>query len=176
MDLTREDASLLLLNRSFVSFDPRPEGLLDVQRLEALDGGDVVTLSQWSGPAEVDGAVAYRRYRSAGLGSTGDRPVGCVVLVSAEFDRPGVAEEWVDLVFEALASGESHPGGIGACFHVSTDGTRVLNYAEWTSAQAHQDALERGNGSVGLGEAWRRVQSFTHLTGGEVRRHRVLPR
>jgi hypothetical protein len=42
---------------------PRPDGLLDVRWLEHLDGGDTVTYSQWSGAAEVDGGVAYRRYR-----------------------------------------------------------------------------------------------------------------
>jgi hypothetical protein len=175
VDLTREDVSLVLLNRSFVSFEPRPPGLLDVQYLAPLDGGDPVTLSQWSGPAEVPGAVAYRRHRAVGLGAD-DRPAGCVVLVSVEFDRAGVAEEWVDLVLRALASEEPHPGGIAACFHVGLDGRRVLNYALWTSAQAHQDALDRGDGAVGSGEPWRRVRSFQHLSSSEVVRHRVVER
>ncbi len=174
MEPTRPDAELVLVHHGRVPFDPRPDGLLDVRWLEHLDGGDTVTYSQWSGAAGAHGGVAYRRYRSGGLASE-DRPVGCVVLVSVEFDRPGLAEEWVDLVFAALdAEDEPHPGGISAHFHVSVDGLRVLNYAEWTSARAHRDALARGNGSVGLSEPWRRVRSFTGLKGSDVRRYRLL--
>ncbi|ONI86736.1 hypothetical protein ALI22I_24290 [Saccharothrix sp. ALI-22-I] len=174
MDLNREDAKLVLVNHGRVPFDPRPDGLLDVRWLESLDDGGIVTYSQWSGPAEVDGAVAYRRYRS-GVMADPERPVGCVVLVEAEFDRPDVAEEWIDLVFAALADEEvPHPGGISATFHVSEDGMRMLNYAEWTSAEAHEDALARGNGAVGLSAVWQRVQSFPGLKGGGVRRYRVV--
>ncbi|MFD1145687.1 antibiotic biosynthesis monooxygenase family protein [Saccharothrix hoggarensis] len=177
MDLTREDARFVLLHHASVPFDPRPEGLLDVRRLArvAPDADEVVTYSQWSGGAPDPGdGVAYRRHRSVGLASP-DRPVGCVVLVSVEFDRPGVAEEWVDLVFSALAAEEEpHPGGISGHFHVSVDGTRVLNYAEWTSAEAHVDALARGDGSVGVAELWRRVRAFTGLKGSDVRRYRVV--
>ncbi|MEU4443733.1 hypothetical protein AB0K14_20340 [Actinosynnema sp. NPDC050801] len=180
MDLARTDSALVLLHHGPVPFEPRPAGLLDVRRLEHLDGGEVVTFSQWSGPTEAGGATgtggatAYRRYRSTGLASPG-RPVGCVVLVSVRFDRPGIAEEWVDLVFSALAAErEPHLGGISGHFHVSVDGTRVLNYAEWTSAQAHRDAMARGNGSVGVSPAWRRVHSFAGFEDSDVRRYRVV--
>jgi hypothetical protein len=174
MDLTRADAELVLVHYGRVPFEPRPDGLLDVRWLEPLEGGDPVTYSQWSGPADVDGGVPYRRYRSGGLASP-DRQVGCVVLVSVEFDRTGVAEEWIDLVFSALAAeDEPDPGGISGHFHISTDGLRVLNYAEWTSAQAHRDALARGDGAVGVSDLWRRVRSFTGLKGSDVRRYRVV--
>lgn len=183
MDLTRADAGLVLVDHGRVPFEPRPAGLLDVRWLEPLDGGDAVTYSQWSGRAEdvaatggavAGGSVAYRRHRSGGLTSP-DRPVGCVVLVSVEFDRTGVAEEWVDLVFSALAAEEEPaPGGISGHFHVSLDGLRVLNYAEWTSARAHRDAMARGDGAVGVGDLWRRVRSFTGLKGSDVRRYRVV--
>ncbi|MFJ6673591.1 hypothetical protein ACIQMJ_20985 [Actinosynnema sp. NPDC091369] len=174
MELTRPDADLVLLHRGREPFDPRPDGLLDVRWLAEVDGDGVVTYSQWSGPAERDDAVAYRRYRSAGP-DRADRPVGCVVLVSVRFDRPGVAEEWVDLVLAALAAeDEPDPGGISAHFHVGVDGTRVLNYAEWTSAQAHVDALARGGGAVGESPLWRRVRSFPGLTSSDVRRYRVV--
>ena len=174
MELTRPDAELVLVHHDRVPFEPRPDGLLDARWLEQLDGGGVVTYSQWSRPVRVDGAVAYRRYRSGGR-ATAARPVGCVVLVSVEFDRPGIAEEWVDLVLTALAAeDEPHPGGISAHFHVSLDGTRVLNYAEWTSARAHQDALVRGDGAVGRSRLWSKVRSFPGLEGSDVRRYRVV--
>ncbi|XVS60580.1 hypothetical protein ACQPYE_19900 [Actinosynnema sp. CA-299493] len=174
MELTRPDAELVLVHPGRLPFDPRPDGLVDVRWLEHVDGGGVVTYSQWSRAVRADGAVAYRRYRS-GREAGVDRAVGCVVLVSVEFDRPGIAEEWVDLVFSALAAEEEpHPGGISAHFHVSVDGLRVLNYAEWTSAQAHEDAMARGGGSVGRSAAWRRVHTFTGLVGSDVRRYRVV--
>ncbi|MFE9748180.1 hypothetical protein ACFYOT_25020 [Saccharothrix saharensis] len=173
MELTRPDADLVLVHPGREPFDPRPDGLLDARWLQELDGDGVVTYSQWSRPVERDGAVAYRRYRSVGPASA-DRPVGCVVLVSVRFDRSGVAEEWVDLVLAALAAeDEPHPGGISAHFHVGVDGTRVLNYAEWTSARAHVDAMARGDGAVGRTSLWRRVRSFPGLTSSDVRRYRV---
>lgn len=175
MELTRPDADLVLVHHDRVPFEPRPDGLLDVRWLEHVEGDGVVTYSQWSRPVEVDGGVAYRRYRSAQEEGSVERPVGCVVLVSVEFDRPGVAEEWVDLVFTALAAEEErHPGGISAHFHVSLDGLRVLNYAEWTSPEAHRDAMAVGNGSVGRSEPWGRVHSFAGLKASDVRRYRVV--
>ena len=81
----------------------------------------------------------------------------------------------MDLVLEALAGEEDpHPGGISAHFHVSTDRMRVLNYAEWLSAEAHVEALERGGGSVGQNARWRRVQEFPAMTGSTVKRYRVV--
>ncbi|GAA1312016.1 hypothetical protein GCM10009634_79610 [Saccharothrix xinjiangensis] len=162
---------MITLHHDRAPFEPRPDGLLDLRRLEGVEDGHAVTLAQWAAPVDLPGAVAYRRYRSGGLGS--DREVGCVVLVEVRFDRPGVAERWVDLVFEALA-GNSAPGGVSARFHVSLDGTRVLNYAEWETARAHRDALAAGDGSVGTGEAWRRVRSFPGFGASDVRRYRVV--
>lgn len=37
-----------------------------------------------------------------------------------------------------------HPGAVSAHFLLSADGTRVLNYTEWTSAEAHQEAADAG--------------------------------
>jgi heme-degrading monooxygenase HmoA len=34
------------------------------------------------------------------------------------------------------------PGFISANIHVSTDGTRVVNYAQWRSAEAYQEMFE----------------------------------
>jgi len=173
VDLDREDAQVITLHHDDVPFEPRPDGLLDVRRLTGVEDGHAVTLAQWSAPVDLPGAVTYRRYRSGGLGS--DQEAGCVVLVEVGFDRPGIAERWVDLVFAALDEDDAHPGGISARFHVSSDGTRVLNYAEWETAQAHRDALAVGSGSLGVSEAWRRVRSFPGLrSGNTVRRYRVV--
>ena len=52
-------------------------------------------------------------------------------------------------------------------------GTRVLNYAEWDSAQAHADALAAPGSGIGSAtELWHRVQNWPGLTqGGTVSRY-----
>ncbi|KOG30859.1 antibiotic biosynthesis monooxygenase [Streptomyces resistomycificus] len=116
----------------------------------------------------------YRRYRS--VVREGDARVpGCVVIVDVEFEGPDPDRQraWVDAVLEALESDpDQHPGGISAHFHLSTDGTRVLNYAEWESAQAHIDALAAPGDGIGSATAlWRRVQTWPGVKGGSVSRY-----
>ncbi|WP_060907328.1 antibiotic biosynthesis monooxygenase [Streptomyces scabiei] len=118
----------------------------------------------------------YRRYRS--LTRDGDRAArvpGCVVIVDIEFDGPDPARQraWVDAVEEALAAEPNlHPGGISAHFHLGTDGTRVLNYAEWETAQHHIDALAAPGDGVGSPSAlWQRVQTWPGLKGSTVKRY-----
>ncbi|MGW4855502.1 antibiotic biosynthesis monooxygenase [Streptomyces sp. NPDC004288] len=138
--------------------------------------------------AEIDAAVPgierveLRRYgpvhRSTArrATATGELP-GVVVIVEADFDPAGDGagarqrEEWVDAVFAALdedARTRPAPGGISGQFHLSTDGARVLNYAEWESERAHEDWLAD---DAPLSEVWRRVQHDPKLTGGRVRRY-----
>lgn len=118
----------------------------------------------------------YRHYRS--LTRDGDRAArvpGCVVIVDIEFDGPDPARQraWVDAVEEALAAEPNpHPGGISAHFHLGTDGTRVLNYAEWETAQHHIDALAAPGDGVGSPSAlWQRVQTWPGLKGSTVKRY-----
>ncbi|MEV6884704.1 antibiotic biosynthesis monooxygenase [Streptomyces sp. NPDC051135] len=118
----------------------------------------------------------YRRYRS---GTREDRAAavvpGCVVIVDVVFEGPDPDRQraWVDAVFEALESDPApHPGGLSAHFHLSTDGTRVLNYAEWESAQAHIDALAAPGEGVGRGSArWERVRNWPGLKSSAVNRY-----
>ena len=59
-------------------------------------------------------------------------------------------------------------------FHLSVDGTRVLNYAEWIDEASHRAALERsGIGAIGSGPKWRAVQSFPGLKASRVTRYRL---
>ena len=106
------------------------------------------------------------------------RTPGCFVTVDVgvrvpERGDPQLQRAWVDAVFEAHGERPgTAPGGISAHFHLSTDGSRVLNYAEWESAQAHIDALQSpGDGIGGATPQWRRVQSFPGLKESHVRRH-----
>lgn len=78
----------------------------------------------------------------------------------------------MDGVFEALGTDPAPaPGGLAGHFHVGTDGTRVLNYAEWASAQAHIAALAAPGDGVGSRTPhWERMQPYPGVTGGGVRR------
>ncbi|MER5462799.1 hypothetical protein ABT010_19370 [Streptomyces sp. NPDC002668] len=76
------------------------------------------------------GRTTQRAADVADRGLRGDRDV--------EFDGPDTEPQraWVDGVFEALGTEpHPHPGGIAGHFQVSADGTRVLNCAEWESAE-----------------------------------------
>ncbi|MGW0789201.1 antibiotic biosynthesis monooxygenase [Streptomyces sp. NPDC002911] len=176
---------------------PHP-GLLTYTVHTGEDGKTLLHYSQWSDEeayqdfvhsgrdarnAEVDAAVpgierlglhTFELYRS-GLREGRTREPGCVVIVDVEFAGPDPARQrdWVDAVFEAMATGpEPVPGGISAHFHVGTAGDRVLNYAEWETAQAHIDALASDGEGIGTATPqWKRVQSYPGMTGGGVRRY-----
>lgn len=192
-DLTRTDVHAVLVaeraadttsvEEVFAELDRRgwPSNLLSFNAFGSTDGETVLIYTQWRDGAvvpEVVGGdpVEYRLYRS---GVRDDPPpVGCVVVVRVEFDGPDDRRQrqWVDTVFDALA-GETDPpaGGISGHFHASTDGTRVLNYAEWTDEQAHRDALARSDqGTVGVSPGWRRVLEFPGVRESGFRRYRFL--
>ena len=154
----------------------RPEGLVSASGYAGLDGTSALVYEQWQGsPAHRrDGAVEYRRYRGA---TRPDAPeVGCVVVVEVEFVEGVDPRTWIDLVFEALESDENPAaGGISGHFHVSVDGRRALNYAEWTSEAAHVAALANsGQGTVGSGEKWLRVKDFPGVVANSFTRFRPL--
>ncbi|MER6193019.1 antibiotic biosynthesis monooxygenase [Streptomyces cyaneofuscatus] len=177
---------------------PHP-GLLSYSVYAGEDGRTLLHYSQWAGEqayqdfvresrdtrnADIDAAVpgierlaphTYELYRS-GFRAEGDtREPGCVVIVDVEFAGPDPARQrdWVDAVFEALGEDPHTPaGGIAAHFHVSTDGTRVLNYAEWESAGHHIAALAApGEGIGSPSPLWERVQKYPGMTGGGVNRY-----
>lgn len=186
LDPERADVDSVLVTR-WTADDPdaavvealagaKPEGLVAAAGYAGFDGTSVLLYEQWRGtPTERrEGAVEYRWYRGA---TRPDPPeVGCVVIVTAEFDGVVDPRTWVDAVLDALAADDSPaPGGISAHFHVSADGTRALNLAGWTSEAAHVAALEAsGQGTVGLGEKWRAVKEFPGTTGGGFTRFRLV--
>ena len=195
------DQQQALFEASRAAWDslPWPETLLSIAWLASLDGQSALAYVQWRDESEFEAygrthrpilaarlkaaipalapaaPVFYRRYRS---GTRPDAPEpGCVVVVSVEFDGPDEARQraWVDAVFDAIESDPSPPaGGISGHFHVSSDGTRVLNYAEWVDEASHRAALERsGIGAVGSGPKWRAVQTFPGLKASRVTRYRL---
>jgi Antibiotic biosynthesis monooxygenase len=153
---------------------PWPEGLVSRTCYVSVDGQRVLTYEQWRAgdAAQVPpDAIAFRLYRS---GVRDDAPVpGCIVIVEVQTDGPETARKWVDAVFDALAAETTlHPGGISGHFHISLDGTRVLNYAEWLDEASHVEALGQA-GSIGRGPAWRRVQSMPGVENRGFRRYSV---
>lgn len=178
---------------------PLPHGMLSHSSFVGSDGGTVLHYSQWTddrGPRELThtdpqepahgieqplpgvnnqhGTVRHRPHRSHVRHIQHQVP-GCIVTVSVEFDDPEMRQQWVDTVLTALAEDtEQQPGLIAAHFHLSLDGKRVLNYAEWTSEAAHIAAIGGfGRGSIGSSPKWQQVKSFRGMTDGGFKRYHL---
>ncbi|MFJ5258882.1 antibiotic biosynthesis monooxygenase [Streptomyces sp. NPDC088387] len=147
------------------------EGFVKTRRQETVDEIDTAVPG-----IERLGLDRYRRYRSQER-PAGDRRVpGLIVAVRIEFEQGAAARrrEWVDLVLTALAGDEEgHRGLISAHFHLSQDGTHVLNYAEWEDDAAYDAALAApGDGVASPNEQWARVQSYAGVKGFTAARYR----
>ena len=105
----------------------------------------------------------YRRYRSHERAAGDTRVPGLVVTVRIDFEEgaAGRRREWVDLVLDALAQPlESDRGLISAHFHLSQDGSHVLNYAEWESPESYEAAVaDPGEGAQAAGALWELVRT-----------------
>lgn len=129
---------------------PRPAGILSLDCFLDTDGHTVLTYAQCAdalayrpfarsltGVAAAE-AVEYRPHRSVVLDPA---PVaaGCVVVATFDVDGPDRQRHIIDSIADSLESTpvDHLPGMLSANFHTSADGTRVLNYAEWTSDEAH---------------------------------------
>ncbi|WP_329108432.1 antibiotic biosynthesis monooxygenase [Micromonospora sp. NBC_01699] len=173
-----------------------PEGLLSYAIYLDTDGELIRHYSQWTDEAAVDAyasngraaragridaavpgierrdAARYRIYR----GSRADdgRIPGTVVAVRVDTDGPERSRIWIDAVFDALGATQNLPtGGIGAFFHISDDGTHILNYAEWTTPQAHIEALAANHGAIAQGPLWTRVQTMQAVRQISVKRYHL---
>lgn len=176
--------------------EPWPAGLLSYAIYLDTDGELLRHYSQWTDDAAVDAFVRtgrgprldridavvpgierrdldrYQVYR--GNRADDGRTTGAVVAVRVDTDGAELSRRWVDAVFEALDTDERLPsGGIGAFFHISADGRRVLNYAEWTSPEAHLAALAANRGGISSGPLWDRVRTMDGVRQVSVRRYRL---
>jgi heme-degrading monooxygenase HmoA len=90
-------------------------------------------------PAE---PVRYRLRRSVVAPGT-PQDVGCIVIPTFDVDGPERQRHIIGVVAGPDDSEpEAVPGLISAHLHASTDGTRVINYAEWTDEDAHQRMID----------------------------------
>ncbi|MEV7285938.1 hypothetical protein AB0O01_15435 [Streptomyces sp. NPDC093252] len=173
------------------------------------DGGTLLHHAQWASPAgyegffktrrqetvdEIDTAVPgierlslnrYSRYRSRERAAGDARVPELIVTVRIDFE-PGAAGRRTDWIDTLLATqdldAEGHRGLISAHFHLSDDGTHVLNYAEWADDTAYDEVIAgaaaagRGadggaGGGAGAGE-WEKVRAYpgvTRFTGARFR-------
>ncbi|MEV4629192.1 hypothetical protein AB0J90_23310 [Micromonospora sp. NPDC049523] len=175
---------------------PWPAGLLSYSIYLDTDGKLLRHYSQWADKAafeqfthdgraarvdRIDAAVPgierrdlarYRIYR--GNRADDGRITGAVVAVRVDTDGLERSRVWIDAVFEALdADGNLPAGGIGAFFHISDDGTHVLNYAEWTSPEAHLEALAANGNAISKGPLWDRVRTMEGVRQISVNRYRL---
>jgi len=64
-------------------------------------------------------------------------------LINVFTVTPESAQPLVDLLVEATEQVMRHrPGFVSAAIHVSLDGTRVVNYAQWSSREDFQAMLD----------------------------------
>ncbi|WP_049574834.1 hypothetical protein [Streptomyces sp. SBT349] len=152
---------------------PWPEGCLSVTALLSTDGGLVLFSARWRDLASADapweGALAEARAVAEvePLETLKARPAEAFAWREEERERPeegpfpgctvyivigtaGPAEQ--AQVAETIAghvAGTPNPAGIGGQLLFTLDGTRVINWAEWTSEEAHREAV----GAPALGGA-----------------------
>jgi quinol monooxygenase YgiN len=77
-----------------------------------------------------------------------------VTLVNVFTVAPGHQDALIDALDRATAEVfVGDPGFVSANLHASLDGTRVINYAQWASADAYEAALARPEVREHIGEA-----------------------
>ena len=158
-----------------------PEGLLAYSLFIDANGDLLRDYAQWTEEAatrqpDMDAVrrddIGYHLYR--GSRSAAGTPPGAMVAVRVDTDDDALARTWVDAVFDALEQdGDLPAGGLGAFFHVSTDGRHVLNYAEWVSADAHRQALAATGRGISSGPLWDKVQTMPGVRPQSVTRYHL---
>ncbi|MCC9710663.1 antibiotic biosynthesis monooxygenase [Streptomyces sp. MNU76] len=102
------------------------------------------------------------------------RVPGCLITAAFDVDGPERQRHLVDSLIAVQPEDGGHPGAISAHFLLSTDGTRVLLYTEWTSIETHQGAAEAGDHDKGH-EIMSGTPGVRLTHGGRYRLRRSLP-
>lgn len=163
-----------------------PEGLLSHSCFISSSDNTLLHYSQWTGEeayirffqtsrdsrvASIDELVpgiervAIEKYSlHHSIYTDPEQKASCIVVVDLEFENPALSTQWIKAISDALASKPEPPAGlIAAHFHISTDGKRVINYAEWKDEASHNEATGAGNGmdiSKDTSAEWHRVLHF----------------
>ncbi|MFD7061136.1 hypothetical protein [Streptomyces sp. NPDC059906] len=129
-----------------------PAGVLSVSCFLNTDQDTVLTYAQCAEPDAyrarlrtlrgfaAAAPVAYRPHRALVLNEGVPK---CVIVAMFDVDGPdrqGLIVDNITATVEEAA--HRHQGMLSVNFFVSEDGTRVLNFAEWTSDEAHIAFLE----------------------------------
>jgi C-6 monooxygenase len=79
---------------------------------------------------------------------------GFVALVTIRLTRPEARDELLDLLVREVEDWVRHrPGFLSANYHVSKDGSRLVNYAQWASEDAYRGSFRDNPGSGSLRDA-----------------------
>jgi quinol monooxygenase YgiN len=148
-----------------MAWGDRPAGCRSVECHLSTDGKQVLTYESWestrayeaairtgrvdAGEAAADAAATVTERESTISRVHGVRPptppggpyAGCVVLVAISTASAVHQQRAADMIAEL--SDQAEPGALGGHVLFSADGSRVHLYAEWTSEEAHQEAILR---------------------------------
>lgn len=128
-----------------------PPGILTFSAYLSCDGRTALTYAQCRrsdvyrpfvqalpDPATRIEPIEYRRHSSLTLGD-GQGVPSAVVAASFDVDGPERQRHIIAMVSGRLraAPAEHYTGLIASHFHTSLDGSRVINFAEWVSDEAH---------------------------------------
>ncbi|KOU63460.1 actVA 6 [Streptomyces sp. MMG1533] len=92
-----------------------------------------------------------------------DPQVGFVALVTFPVDGPATQRKLVELATGGVQEWiREVPGFLSATYHASTDGSAVVNYAQWESEQAYRENFAADPRSAKLREA---LSALPGLTG-----------
>jgi hypothetical protein len=160
----------LLASNVFISADARALLRISQWRDDREDGAPVSppasqsrarAIVPVSEPAvEHIGTRIYRPYRSGMFRKPEEEP-GVLFVIDLDLGGPGRAQDWIELIFEAIAADGQPPAGLMAGhFYMSDDGRRAVNLAEWVSAEAHAEAVATSAGFMGGGPGWSKVRAF----------------
>jgi hypothetical protein len=130
---------------------------------------------------QLEWTAAAERVATWRSGLSGDP--NCLVVVRQPLREPDAhgQQDWIASVLRALDGDAAPPPGLlTANFFATRDGRYVLNFAEWTSPDAHRAALRRGSygrhGSIGSSPLWRATREHPAITPEhEVHRYAALP-
>jgi hypothetical protein len=131
--------------------DPLPDGFVSYSAFASTDGENLLTYAQWTsdksyrrfvdatplGPDQFERAqpIRFVPYRSSAF--DGGAVPGLLVAPTFDVDGPDRQRRSIDALVDGPLS-RPFPGLIASHFHISLDGSRVLNWAEWADEAAHE--------------------------------------